>query len=91
MCASYFRFACFNTFPLYILSESLAQAQPKEDLRRGITQRGEGGGGGGGRGGGGGGGGGYSGFQETGMIEGYFLVYNFRSRDYFGLESFFLK
>ena len=61
-----------------MLSESLAQAQPKEDLRRGITQRGEGGAG-------------YSGFQETGMIEGYFLVYNFRSRDYFGLESFFLK
>ena len=25
------------------------------------------------------------------MIEGYFLVYNFRSRDYFGLESFFFE
>ena len=34
-----------------------------------------------------GGGGGYSGFQVTGMIEGFFWVWNFRFRDFFGYEN----
>ena len=31
--------------------------------------------------------GGYSGFQVTGMIEGFFGVWNFRFRDFFGYEN----
>ena len=31
--------------------------------------------------------GGYSGFQVTGMIEGFFWVWNFRFRDFFGFEN----
>lgn len=31
---------------------------------------------------------GFSGFQVTGMVEGYFWVCNFRFRDYFGQENF---
>ena len=31
--------------------------------------------------------GGYSGFQVTGMIEGFFWVWNFRFRDFFGYEK----
>ena len=34
-----------------------------------------------------GGGGGYSGFQVTGMIEGFFGVLNFRFQDFFGYEN----
>ena len=34
-----------------------------------------------------GGGGGYSGFQVTGMIEGFFWVWKFRFRDFFGYEN----
>ena len=33
------------------------------------------------------GGGGYSGFQMTGMIEGFFWVRNFRFQDFFGKED----
>ena len=33
------------------------------------------------------GGGGYSGFQVTGMIEGFFWVLNFRFQDFFGYEN----
>ena len=32
-------------------------------------------------------GGGYSGFQVTGMIEGFFGVLNFRFQDFFGYEN----
>ena len=32
-------------------------------------------------------GGGYSGFQVTGMIEGFFWVWKFRFRDFFGYEN----
>ena len=38
--------------------------------------------------GGGGFGGGYSGFQVTGMIEGFWGVRNFRVRRFFGVENF---
>ena len=31
--------------------------------------------------------GGYSGFQVTGMIEGFFWVWKFRFRDFFGYEN----
>ena len=31
--------------------------------------------------------GGYSGFQVTGMIEGFFWVLNFRFQDFFGYEN----
>ena len=34
-----------------------------------------------------GGGGGYTGFQVTGMIEGFFWVWRFRFRDFFGYEN----